>query len=81
MPNFKVIEQPFQLISNRITILVKDPGLNAPEFLDVSVSLQNEKLHTDLYCKPTDKHQYLYYTSCHPKHTKNSRLIAYVVVI
>ena len=41
-------------------------------FLDVSVSLQNQKLHTDLYCKPTDKHQYLYYTSCHPKHTKNS---------
>ena len=25
-----------------------------------------------LYCKPTEKHQYLYYTSCHPKHTKNS---------
>ena len=41
-------------------------------FLDVSVSLKNKKLHTDLYCKPTDKHQYLYYTSCHPKHTKNS---------
>ena len=41
-------------------------------FLDVSVSLQNEKLHTDLYCKPTDKHRSLYYTSCHPEHTKNS---------
>ena len=41
-------------------------------FLDVSVTLKNGKLHSDLYCKPTDKHQYLYYTSCHPKHTKNS---------
>ena len=40
-------------------------------FLDVSVSLQNKKLHT-MYYKPTDKHQYLYYTSCHTKHTKGS---------
>ena len=30
------------------------------------------KLHTDLYSKPTDKHQYFYSHSCHPKHTKNS---------
>ena len=41
-------------------------------FLDVNVTLNNGKLHTDLYSKPTDKHQYLYYTSCHPKHTKTS---------
>ena len=46
-------------------------GTTVP-FLDVSVTLKNGKLHSDLYCKPTDKHQYLYYTSCHPKHTKNS---------
>ena len=26
----------------------------------------------DLYSTPTDKHQYLYYSSCHPKHTKTS---------
>ena len=41
-------------------------------FLDVSVILENGKLTTDLYSKPTDKHQYLYSTSCHPKHTKTS---------
>ena len=46
-------------------------GTTVP-FLDVSVTLKNRKLHSDLYRKPTDKHQYLYYTSCHPKHTKNS---------
>ena len=40
--------------------------------LDVSVINENGKLHTDLYSKPTDKHQYLYSHSCHPKHTKNS---------
>ena len=29
-------------------------------------------LTTDLYCKSTDKHQYLYHTNCHPKHTNTS---------
>ena len=38
-------------------------------FLDVNVSLINGKLTTDLYTKPTDKHQYLLQSSCHPKHT------------
>ena len=41
-------------------------------FLDVSVTLEGGKLTTDLYCKSTDKHQYIYHTSCHPKHTKTS---------
>ena len=27
---------------------------------------------TDLYIKPTDRHQYLHYTSSHPEHTKKS---------
>ena len=39
-------------------------------FLDVNVSLNNGKITTDLYTKPTDKHQYLLHCSCHPKHTK-----------
>ena len=45
---------------------------NSIPFVDVSVILENGKLTTDLYSKPTDKHQYLYSTSCHPKHTKTS---------
>ena len=45
---------------------------NSIPFLDVSVILENGKLTTDLYSKPTDKHQYLYSTSCHPRHTKTS---------
>ena len=27
-------------------------------------------LTTDLFCKPTDTHQFLHKTSCHPWHTK-----------
>ena len=41
-------------------------------FLDVNIQLHNGKIETDLYCKPTDKHQYLLYSSSHPFHTKKS---------
>ena len=30
------------------------------------------KISTDLYVKPTDRHQFLHYTSSHPDHTKCS---------
>ena len=39
-------------------------------FLDVQVHLNNNQIQTDLHTKPTDKHQYLFKTSCHPTHTK-----------
>jgi hypothetical protein len=41
-------------------------------YLDVTVSLHNGNIHTDLYTKPTDKHQHLLYSSCHPYHTKKA---------
>ena len=41
-------------------------------FLDVMVTLSDGYLESDLYSKPTDTHQYLKWTSCHPKHTKHS---------
>ena len=41
-------------------------------FLDVMVSISDGGLQTDLYSKPTDSHQFLHWTSCHPKHTKRS---------
>ena len=41
-------------------------------FLDLKVSLLDNKLSTDLYIKPTDRHQYLHYFSSHPDHTKKS---------
>ena len=44
-------------------------------FLDVTVRKNNDTLTTDLYSKPTDTHQYLHSTSCHPKHCKTG--IAY----
>ena len=39
-------------------------------FLDVTVSLVGGNITTDLYVKPTDSHQYLPSSSCHPYHCK-----------
>jgi hypothetical protein len=41
-------------------------------FLDVQVSWKNKTLITDLYVKPTDTHQYLHPSSCHPYHCKKA---------
>ena len=40
-------------------------------FLDVQVIKKQDKLVTDLFVKSTDSHQYLDYSSCHPKYCKN----------
>ena len=39
-------------------------------FLDVTVSLIEGLIETDFYVKPTDIHQYLQSSSCHPFHCK-----------
>ena len=41
-------------------------------FLDVTVRVNHGEFITNLYCKPTDSHQYLDFESCHPSHTKSS---------
>jgi hypothetical protein len=41
-------------------------------FLDLTVSITNNKIKTDLYRKKTDKVQYLLPNSCHPTHTFKS---------
>ena len=41
-------------------------------FLDTLVKLVGRSIHTDLYSKPTDSHNYLYYNSAHPQKCKDS---------
>ena len=41
-------------------------------FLDIMVYLEDMKVMTDVYYKTTDTHQYLHFSSCHPRHTKHS---------
>ena len=46
---------------------------SAVNFLDTTVHVNNDGcLYTDLYCKPTDAHNYLSFDSAHPEHTKKS---------
>ena len=39
-------------------------------FLDVRVVKEGKEIITDLFTKPTDTHQLLHHSSCHPGHTK-----------
>ncbi len=41
-------------------------------FMDTTVILDGNNIHTDLYTKPTDTHQYLSPRSCHPRHCTSS---------
>lgn len=41
-------------------------------FLDVLVKIEGDSFVTDLFCKPTDGHQFLEYGSSHPIHVKRS---------
>ena len=40
--------------------------------LDGNMKLRNRQIETDLHIKPTDTHQFLDSTSCHPYHCKKS---------
>ena len=42
------------------------------EFLDVKVLNESGVLETDVFIKPTDSHQYLHHSSCHPGACKRS---------
>ena len=41
-------------------------------FLDINLKIINNKLHFDVYHKPTNSFSYLHHKSCHPPHMKNN---------
>ena len=41
-------------------------------FLDINLTIINNKLHFDVYHKCTNSFSYLHYKRCHPPHTKNN---------
>ena len=49
-----------------------DWSYSSVNFLDVKVIMKDGEIITDLYVKPTDTHQYLDSSSCHPYHCKKS---------
>ena len=48
-------------------------------FLDLNVRLSDGNIPTDLYVKPTDRHQFLHYTSSYLDHTKRSIIFSQVL--
>jgi len=66
-----VIHMNSQLPSIKFTMEHSKESVN---FLDttVSINIASHELETDLYCKPTDSHNYLLYNSAHPKRCKES---------
>ena len=72
LDNLKIFIDYLNNIHSTIKFTSSHSSTNIP-FLDVSVSLTNDgTISTDLYTKPTDKHQHLLYSSCHPLHTKKA---------
>ena len=45
------------------------------------ISLHNGTIETDLYSKPTEKHQLLLSSSCHPQHTKKAIAIPFSLAL
>ena len=45
---------------------------NNVNFLDTTTYIEENTIHTKLFIKPTDKKQYLHFTSCHPNHVKRA---------
>ena len=58
-------------IHESIKFTVESSTIELP-FLDILIIKEGAKIKTDLYCKPTDTHQYLDFRSCHPSHTKRN---------
>ena len=49
-----------------------DCSYSSVNFVDVKVIMKDGKIITDLHVKPTDTHQCLGSSSCHPYHCKES---------
>ncbi|CAL8131846.1 unnamed protein product [Orchesella dallaii] len=47
-------------------------SLSSVSFLDLNVELRDNKIVTSLYKKPMSRHEYLHYSSSHPKHILRS---------
>lgn len=54
--------------------LTVDNSEKPTEFLDVTINIKNGVLKTGLFVTPTNTHQYLESSSCHPYHCKKGIL-------
>ena len=60
-----------QTLHTNIKFTIKS-SKTSNNFLDIHISVNDYKISTDIYCKPTDSQQYVHFKSCHPPHTKQN---------
>ena len=72
LDNLKILIDYLNNIHHTIKFTSSHSSTNV-SFLDVNVSLTNDgNISTDLYTKPTGKHQHLLYSFFHPLHTRKA---------
>ena len=76
---FLIWNGPTHLINHFVYFVnILDPSLRftvniggkSLKFMDILITIENGKLETTVYSKPTDGHLYLHQSSCHPVATK-----------
>lgn len=70
--SFGPVEEFVEILNSldRNIIFTHESSDKSLSFLNVLLYIENNKLLTDVYYKNTDSHDYLPFSSCHPRHIK-----------
>ena len=68
------VDNLFEILQNLHTSIkfTIESSKTSIHFLDIYISVNDYKISTDIYRKPTDSQQYVHFKSCHPPHTKQN---------
>ena len=69
--NIEEFQTILQTLHGKIKFTIETSQEELP-FLDILIYKEGTAIETDIYHKQTDTFQYLHYSSCHPRHTKNN---------
>ena len=69
--DFGIIITMFDTLDDNLTFIF-DPLLCSANFLDITITISQGSINTDIFHKDTDTFNYVPYKSNHPKHTKNN---------
>lgn len=70
--NLENIEEIFKEATDEDVRLTYVKGVKDLEALDLLLSIENGRVKTKLFTKPTAGHQFIHWTSAHPRHVKKS---------
>ena len=69
--DFTTITAIFDLLDDNLTFIF-EPLSQSTNFLDITITISEGYISTDIYHKSTDTFNYVPYKSNHPRHTKNN---------